>query len=179
VSHPRRVTADLHTRFAEADDSPGLLLWRVGNRWQAAVREALAPHGLTHTQFVLLASLTWLRQGRDEPVTQRDLAAHAQTDVMMTSQVLRALEAKGLLERRPHPSDARARDLVVTPAGLRTVNAAIVDVEDCDTAFFASTGADLPGFVAGLRRLATTVGDTSPSPEPTADAGDEPRRTGP
>ncbi len=178
MSHPRRAGTDLHTRFVEADDSPGLLLWRVGIRWQAAVREALAPHDLTHTQFVLLASLTWLRQGRDEPVTQRDLAAHAQTDVMMTSQVLRTLEAKGLLERRPHPSDARARDLVVTPAGLRTVNAAIVDVEDCDTAFFAPAGADLPGFVAGLRRLAATVGGTGPEADPTADQGDERRRTG-
>jgi len=146
--------SDLQTRFAEADESPGLLLWRVGNRWQAKVREALAPHDLTHTQFVLLASLTWLRRGRDEPVTQRDLAAHARTDVMMTSQVLRALETKGLVERRPHPADARARDLVVTPAGVHAVNAAIVSVEDCDAAFFADAGPDLPGLVSALARLA-------------------------
>ena len=151
--------SDLQTRFAEADESPGLLLWRVGNRWQAMVREALAPHDLTHTQFVLLASLTWLRRGRYEPVTQRDLAAHARTDVMMTSQVLRALEAKGLVERRPHPADARARDLLVTSTGVRRVNAAIVAVEDCDASFFADAGPDLGALVSGLSRLA---GPTEP-----------------
>jgi DNA-binding MarR family transcriptional regulator len=144
----------LATRFADADESPGLLLWRVGTRWQAAVREALAPHDLTHTQFVLLASLTWLRQGRDQPVTQRELAAHAQTDVMMTSQVLRTLETKGLVERRPHPDDARARDLVVTATGTAAANRAVVAVEACDDAFFAAAGDDLPAFVAGLSRLA-------------------------
>ncbi len=46
----------LRTRFASADQSPGLLLWQVTNRWQAAQRAALAPLGLTHVQFVLLAS---------------------------------------------------------------------------------------------------------------------------
>jgi DNA-binding MarR family transcriptional regulator len=147
----------LQTRFPEADDSPGLLLWRVSNRWQAMVREALAPHELTHTQFVLLASLTWLRHGRDEPVTQRDLAAHARTDVMMTSQVLRALETKGLVERRAHPADARARDLVVTARGVRRVNDAVVAVEDCDAAFFADAGPDLGALVSGLSRLSAVA----------------------
>ena len=152
------MTRRLETRFADADDSPGLLLWRVGNRWQAAVREALAPHDLTHTQFVLLASLTWLRQGRDEPVTQRELAAHAQTDVMMTSQVLRALETKGLVERRAHPADARARDLVVTPSGVDAANRAVVAVEACDAAFFGAAGDDLPHVLTGLRRLSAGQG---------------------
>ena len=47
----------------DADDSPGFLLWQVTNKWQAAQRAALKPFGLTHVQFVLLASLTWLDSG--------------------------------------------------------------------------------------------------------------------
>src|SRR5690348_6152154 len=143
----------LNTRFADEKQSPGLLLWRVGTRWQAAVRDALAPFELTHTQFVLLASLTWLRGDRDHPVTQRDLAEHARTDVMMTSQVLRALEGKGFLERRAHPDDARARDLVPTAAGVEVVNRAIVAVEDCDARFFAAAGDTLPHLREALTRL--------------------------
>lgn len=143
----------LNTRFADEEQSPGLLLWRVGTRWQAAVRDALAPFELTHTQFVLLASLTWLRGDRDHPVTQRDLAEHARTDVMMTSQVLRALEGKGFLERRAHPDDARARDLVPTAAGVEVVNRAIVAVEDCDARFFAAAGGTLPHLREALTRL--------------------------
>jgi hypothetical protein len=37
--------------------SPGLLLWRATLRWQRRIVAALKPLGLTHVQFVLLASL--------------------------------------------------------------------------------------------------------------------------
>jgi len=62
----------LDTRFGAASESTGLLLWQVGNRWQAEQRSTLKPFGLTHVQFVLLAALTWL--GVDAPVTQKQLA---------------------------------------------------------------------------------------------------------
>lgn len=144
----------LHTEFEHADESPGLLLWQVTNRWQAAIRAALAPFDLTHVQFVLLASLTWLtgRSGGD-PVTQRDLADQAATDPMMTSQVLRALEQKGLLERRDHPTDRRAKSLIATETGAALVNRAVVAVEACDQEFFAPLGETTPRFTDSLRRL--------------------------
>lgn len=140
----------LATAFASSDDSTGLLLWQVTNRWQAAQRAALKPHGLTHVQFVLLASLTWLAAGG--PVIQRQLAEHAATDPMMTSQVLRTLEERGLIERLPHPGDRRARALAVTSSGRNLANQAVIAVEACDTAFFAALGA---GGAAFTRALAT------------------------
>jgi hypothetical protein len=76
-------------------------------RWQggAAGRpQALRPE---HVQFVLLASLTW--PTGDEPVTQRDLAAHAAADPMLTSQVPRVLEQRAVVRRSAHPVDGRAR----------------------------------------------------------------------
>ena len=45
----------LDTAFADPEESTGLLLWQVTNRWQAAQRAALQPFGLTHVQFVLTA----------------------------------------------------------------------------------------------------------------------------
>ena len=141
----------LATAFASAEDSTGLLLWQVTNRWQAAQRAALKPHGLTHVQFVLLASLTWL--AADGPVTQRQLADHAATDPMMTSQVLRALEERGLVQRLAHPSDRRARALAVTSNGRDLANEAIVAVENCDATFFAALGNDIPGFTLALATL--------------------------
>ncbi|GAB0105976.1 MarR family transcriptional regulator [Nocardia sp. JMUB6875] len=144
----------LHTEFEHADESPGLLLWQVTNRWQAAQRAALAPFDLTHVQFVLLASLTWLtgRSGGD-PVTQRDIADQAATDPMMTSQVLRTLEQKGLLERRDHPTDKRAKSLIPTESGVALVNRAIGAVEACDRDFFSPLGDVGPRFTAALRQL--------------------------
>lgn len=133
------LTSGLESSYSNAADSPGLALWRVTNAWQRHVRAALSPHDLTHVQFVLLASLTWMN--RSEPVTQRDLAAHAGTDVMMTSQVVRALEAKDLVTRAPHPTDGRAVTLSPTPAGAALANRANLDVEGADQEFF---GALLP-----------------------------------
>jgi DNA-binding MarR family transcriptional regulator len=143
--------AGLATRHPSASLSPGFLLWRVTNRWQAAQRAALKPFGLTHVQFVLLASLTWL--DADGPVTQRRLADHAATDPMMTSQVLRTLEGAGLVVRAPHPDDRRARALSVTAAGRDLANRAVVAVEACDDAFFASLGSRAVGFTRALATL--------------------------
>lgn len=141
----------LRSEFSDADNSPGFMLWRVNNTWQAVQRAALQPFGLTHVQFVLLASLTWLRS--DTPVTQRDLANHAHTDPMMTSQVLRTLEDKGLLRRAPHPSDARAKILSVTQEGADLANAANAVVEATDREFFSRLGHQLPSFTRMLQQL--------------------------
>lgn len=142
----------LQTEFDHPDQSPGMLLWQVTNRWQAAIRAALAPLDLTHVQFVLLASLTWMRTD-GTPVTQRALADHAATDPMMTSQVLRTLESKGLVERRDHPEDRRAKALAPTKAGVDLANRAVAVVERCDTDFFAPLGSRTPAFAGALLRL--------------------------
>lgn len=127
------------------------MLWRLTNRWQAELRRTLQPYALTHVQFVLLATLAWLPE---PPVTQRGLADHARTDPMMTSQVIRALEARDLLRREPHPDDARARSVSITPAGLRLVNRANAAVETADAAFFATLG---PAFTTALLRSGDNV----------------------
>jgi DNA-binding MarR family transcriptional regulator len=114
--------------------------------WQRRIRSALAPHSLTHVQFVLLASLWWLEEQQSEPPSQARLAEQAGTDPMMTSQVLRKLEAAGLIERNPHPRDSRARLLAVTPEGRERLRAALRDVAAADARFFK----DPAGVVAAL-----------------------------
>lgn len=139
------------TRYEGAAASPGLALWRVASIWQRAVRAALAEVSLTHAQFVLLASAAWLEAERGEasdPVTQANVAAHASTDPVMTSEVLRTLERKKLLRRSPHPTDARARGIALTPAGRRLVRRAIALVEAVDESFFGSPGPELRSLAA-------------------------------
>lgn len=132
------MSGNLSTEYDDAQSSPGLALWRASHAWQKQIRIALAPHNLTHVQYVLLASLTWM--DRAEPVSQRDLAKHAELDVMMTSQVLRTLEAKGYILRGPHPDDGRAIALHPTERGILLANAATGDVEAADAAYFAALG---------------------------------------
>lgn len=120
-------------------DSPGFLLWRATLRWQRGIAAALRPVGLTHVQFVLLASVWWLSDqhgSADRLPSQREAAAHAETDVMMTSQVLRALERRGLLTRTADPADARVKRLAMTEDGRRLAEQAITLVEAADATFF-------------------------------------------
>ncbi|MBI3897411.1 MAG: MarR family transcriptional regulator [Gammaproteobacteria bacterium] len=123
----------------EASDSSGFLLWQVTALWQRRIAAALRPHGLTQVQFALLASLLWL-SNKEGAITQVMLARHAKLDVMMTSQVLRALETKGLIERQPHPRDTRAKILQLTKAGETLTWSAVPVVEKADDAFFAAVG---------------------------------------
>jgi DNA-binding MarR family transcriptional regulator len=141
----------LQTEFTEPNDNPGFLLWRVTNAWQRQIRSALEPLDLTHVQFVLLASLAWLSK-QEKGIPQVLLAGHANTDVMMTSQVVRTLEFKGYLERQSDPTDARAKLLTITAAGLKLVNQAIVKVESVDKNFFLKL--EQPrAFAANLQKL--------------------------
>jgi DNA-binding MarR family transcriptional regulator len=142
------------TRFGAPERSPGFLLWRATLAWQRRIRAALEPHGLTHVQFVLLASLWWLEEHEPEPPTQARLAAHAGTDQMMTSQVLRKLEARKLLDRAADTKDTRARRLRLTPEGRRLVAGALADVERADADYFAPVADRRQTFREALAGLA-------------------------
>jgi DNA-binding MarR family transcriptional regulator len=73
---------------------------------------------------------------------------------MMTSQVIRKLEAGGLLERARDPADSRARRLRLTAAGRALLAEALADVEAGDDAYFATLGAERGKFVELLGILA-------------------------
>jgi len=115
------------------------------------VTAVLRPFDLTHVQFVLLASAWWLNRSGEHP-TQVALASFAGTDVKMTSQVLRSLERRGLIEREPHPADSRARTIAVTATGRRLAPRAIAVVERVDAEYFADV--DVDAAVTLLGRLA-------------------------
>lgn len=124
----------LDAQYPNRNESPGFLLWRVSNLWQQQIRKALKPHELTHVQFVLLAVLT----SEATPLTQNELAAIAGTDRMMTSQVVRVLEQRGLVQRKPDETDKRAMRITATRNGRTLANRAVAVVEAVDAQFFSA-----------------------------------------
>jgi DNA-binding MarR family transcriptional regulator len=144
----------------DPEESPGFVLWHVTLRWQREITAALAPLGLTHVQFVLLASAWWLNERGDEP-NQLGLARQAGTDVKMTSEVLRKLEAKGLLVRTVDAADTRARRIRVTGRGGELARTAVAAVERADAAFFGALP-DPGALLAMLRPLARGDGADIP-----------------
>jgi DNA-binding MarR family transcriptional regulator len=113
-------------------------------------------------QFVLLASLWWLSEHGSSTPSQAGLAEQAGTDPMMTSQVVRKLQARGLLERSMDPQDSRARRLRLTAAGRELAARALADVETADDRYFAAIADDLPVFVRALATLGQIDGTNQP-----------------
>jgi MarR family transcriptional regulator, organic hydroperoxide resistance regulator len=107
----------------------GYLVWRLSMKWRTAVDAAVAPLGLTHAQYSVLASLRGLTRSGSRP-SQRELADHTGLDPIYISKLARTLEGAGLIERVPDGRDARAVRLVITESGIEVIDQAIVIVHD-------------------------------------------------
>jgi len=75
----------------------------------------LAPHEITADQFVLLALLS-----EQDGITQQELARRATSDPNTIRAMLVLLENRGLITRRPHPTDGRAYSVALTRMGRHT-----------------------------------------------------------
>ena len=95
-------------------------------KWRVAVDRAVAPLGLTHAQYVVLSSLSFLERDGHRP-TQRELADHTGLEPLYTSKLARALDAEGLVRRDRDPVDTRAIRLALTDRGREVVQPAITE----------------------------------------------------
>ncbi|MBS0636074.1 MAG: MarR family transcriptional regulator [Verrucomicrobia bacterium] len=118
-------------------DILGIDLWQTATFWRREVDAALHPLELTYTQFVLLSALSELHE-----VSQAELARHTNMDITMTSQVIRALEQKGFIERHQQEGDDRSKFPYLTEEGLELIEQAIPVVEEVDNAFFSCLRSD-------------------------------------
>ncbi len=134
------------------EKSPGFLLWQVTNLWQREIKKTLAPYNITHSQFVLLASIYWFTL-KKQGITQIILSAHTKIDPMTTSTVLRTLQQKMLVSRQEHETDTRAKTVMLTEAGKKTIKKAVVAVEQFDKDFFSTLDKKLAGFNKSLLTL--------------------------
>ena len=123
----------------KAEDSSGFLLWQVTSLWQREIKKALEKHDLTHSQFVLMASIYWLTLQKEE-ITQVLLSSHSKIDVMTTSTVIRTLQKKGFAERKEHSNDTRAKIVSLTELGKKVIKQAVKTVEHFDQVFFEPLG---------------------------------------
>lgn len=141
--------------FETPEVSPGYLLNQLHLIWQRKVKNVLDPLNLTHTQFVLLASIAWLTNKRSD-ITQVELAALNNYDRMMVSKVLRTLQSKNLIERREHSTDTRAKVVTLTSSGKKLLQTALTKVEKMDIDFFETLGNNIDNFNSNLQTLIET-----------------------
>lgn len=99
------------------DDSLGFLLNKTNLRLKSELLRCARTYEVTAEQWGLLNYIA-----ECEGITQAELSDRTLKDRPNIGRITDKLTAKGLIERRPHPSDKRSHCLYVTIAGshLRT-----------------------------------------------------------
>ena len=146
------VPQDGHSHSLKLVRGNGAVLWSAANAWQRAIRWALEPLLLTHVQYMLLENLSRPNWNGNQ-ITQAMLSRHTGIDEMMTSHVIRTLETKGLVFRRSHSTDSRAKVLGLTPKGIEVAHEAMGIVESTERKFFGPMGESLQLTIATLEKV--------------------------
>ena len=96
-------TATLRERF-------GFSLGRLGRIWRQQLDLRLQARGVSYSRWVVLAYLTRIGDG----INQKELAGLMGIEAPTLVRLLDGLEHEGLVERRPHPADRRAKAVHLT-----------------------------------------------------------------
>jgi DNA-binding MarR family transcriptional regulator len=94
----------LETAVADLTQAIGLLVRRI--------RAASASHDLSLTEAAVMSRLA-----RDGPATTADLARAESMKPQSMGTTIAALEEMGMVERKPHPTDGRQMNIVLTAKG--------------------------------------------------------------
>lgn len=133
-------------------DSTGYLLYHLTMLMQRKMKKKLDKLDITHTQFVILASLHILSE-KGNSVTQIEIANQSRMDKMMVSIVLRTLQKKGLVTRQVHATDTRAKTINITNEGEILFKKAFKIVKEVEASFFACLENDAKIFNGTIKTL--------------------------
>jgi DNA-binding MarR family transcriptional regulator len=115
------VTQDRDTtgrRDSDGDETLSEAFWSVARQLRHTSQETLAPWDITPSHFRALRVL--MRRG---VMRLSELSDHLHIAARSTTEVVDALESRGLAERRPDPDDRRATLVVLTEHGTSVLDA--------------------------------------------------------
>ena len=149
----------------EGAEFAGQLFFRLWRASHAQTAAALQSIGLTPALF---AVLNYLR-GRDGAIQQQiGLAMGIDPSTMVS--LIDQLERAGLANRRPHAQDRRAREVLVTPKGRRTLKRARELAEQVEADVLQGLDPVERGQLVALLRKATAA--APPQPPWSSEEGD-------
>ncbi len=147
---------------ASARAEPGMsyAIARLHQRVFAGITERVAPYGLTALQFTTLSVLS--RHGA--PLSTSQLARRAFMTPQSMSEVIHALERKGLIKRNPHPNHRRTLPATLTAKGRRVLTACDAAVSEFEDAMLDGVSeADRATFRDMIKTAARNLGGGFPS----------------
>ena len=128
---------------------------RLERAIRAAIADRVRPFGLTTLQYTTLSVLH--RHGA--PLSNAQLARRAYMTPQSMSEVIDALQSKGLIERNPHPSHGRLLPATLTPKGRRVLAACDRAVDEMEDVMLADVGArERKAFLAALKSAVRALG---------------------
>ena len=117
-----RVAADFESEFPGASRSAAEVAANLARAQMALLAEIERPpreaHGLSASAFQTLAIL----DGAGEPLPGHVIAERLLVSSASMTSLVDTLERRGLVERRPHPTDRRKVLIHLTPDGQRVVD---------------------------------------------------------
>ena len=134
------------TSTAELSSQLRMSVMRLARR----LRNERADFSLSLNQLAVLATLE-----RHGALTPRDLAAHEKVQPPSMTRVLAVLEDRGLVSRRPHPTDGRQALVELTDAGRDLLHGEVLARE----AWLARRLAELSDEERDILRAASAVID--------------------
>jgi len=118
-------------------ESPMFAIGRAARRFDILADRALAGGGLSFLEGLVLAAIFFERPALIKP---SQLASTFGTTRGNISHCVSALEAKGLLQRRIDPDDARGYHLLLKPQGKRTAIGVIAAFDQLQRSFEHEVG---------------------------------------
>ncbi len=105
-------------RDSDGDETLREAFWSVARQLRDTSQETLAPWDITPSQLRALRVLA-----RHGTMRLSELSDHLHIAARSTTEVVDALESRGLVERRPDPGDRRATLVEVTGHGASVLDA--------------------------------------------------------
>lgn len=145
-------TSKVEPRGQDVCSGLGQVLLLAARRWRTRLNERLRAAGQTDARCAALTEVGACPDG----IVQRELARRLGVEEPTVVRLLDALEAQGLVERRAHDADRRAKVVRVTPAARPVIRQAqdvlaglqeemFADVDPSDLAVCLRVLGDLAG----------------------------------
>jgi DNA-binding MarR family transcriptional regulator len=155
------VPSELASEAADETVRISYVVARLERAIRRGINERVKPYGLTTLQYTTLSVLR--RQGR--PLSNAQLARRAYMTPQAMSEVIEALEQKGLIERTPHPNHRRVYPAVLTSQGRKVLASCDTAVDELEEAMLHDLDArQRAALVDGLTTAVRALGAGLPRP---------------
>ncbi|MEU8892365.1 MarR family transcriptional regulator [Streptomyces sp. NPDC048442] len=161
TDHVDLVLEQWHEQRPDLDVSPMAVIGRLKRLTlliEPVMKHTFASHGLDPASFDVLATLR--RNGPDRHLTPAELMRSAMVTSGAVTQRLDRLQERGLVTRRPSPTDGRVVQVALTEKGLALIEGALPDHLATEAGLLSALPpAELAHLAESLKALLLGLGD--------------------